>query len=84
MGEELVALRKFFHYQKSLNVMMPIFHMIYVVGNAGSTIVKVGTMDYGGPTKHVLSIAWFDYFDNISINSKHNFRTFYHDIICKD
>jgi len=64
--------------------MMPIFHMIYVVGNVGSTIVEVGTMDYGGPTKHVLSTAWFDYFDNISVNSKHNFRTFYHDIICKD
>jgi hypothetical protein len=34
--------------------MMPSFDMIYVVGNARSTIVEVGTMDYGGPTKGVL------------------------------
>jgi hypothetical protein len=63
--------------------MMPSFDMIYVVGNAGSTIIEVGTMDCGGPTKRVLSIAWFDYLDNNSINSNHKFRTFYHDMICK-
>ncbi len=51
MGEEPVALQMFFHYQKSLNVMMSSFDVIYVVGNAGSVIVKVGTMDFGGPTK---------------------------------
>jgi len=65
MGEELATLRKFFHYQKSLNVMIPSFDVIYVVGNAGPAIVEVGTMDFGGPTKCVLSIARFDYFDNI-------------------
>jgi len=54
MGEELATMQKFFHYQKSLNVVMPIFYMIYVVGNASSTIVEVGAMDYGGPTKCVL------------------------------
>jgi hypothetical protein len=84
MGEELAALWKFFHYQKSLNVNMPSFDVIYVVGNAGSTIVKLGTMDCGGRTKHVLSTTWFDYFDNNPINSNHKFKTFYHDIICKD
>jgi hypothetical protein len=74
MGKILVALRKFFHYQKSLNVMMPSFDVIYVVGNVGSTIVEVGTMDCGGVIKCVLSTAWFDYFDNISINSYHKLR----------
>jgi hypothetical protein len=63
---------------------MPSFDVIHVVGNARSTIVKVGIRDYGGPTKHVLLIVWFDYFDNILINSNHKFKTFYHDIICKD
>jgi hypothetical protein len=60
MGEEIATLWKFFHYQKFLNVMMPSFDVIYVVGNAGSTIVEVGTMDYGGPTKCVLSttLVW--------------------------
>jgi len=84
MGEELVALQKFFHYQKSLNVMMPSFDVIYVVGNAELVIVEVGIMDFGGLTKCVLSTAWFDYFDNISINSNHKFKTFYHDMICND
>jgi hypothetical protein len=59
MKEELATLLKFFHYQKSLNVMMPSFDVIYVVGNAGSTIVKVGIMDCGGPTKRVLSTILF-------------------------
>lgn len=68
----------------SLHVMMPSSDVIYVVGNVGSTIVEVGTMDCGGPTKRVLSTTWFDYFDNNSINSNHKFRTFYHNMICKD
>jgi len=63
---------------------MPSFDMIYVVGNVGSTIVEVGTMDYGGPTERVLSTTWFDYFDNNLVNSNHKFRTFSHDMICKD
>jgi len=84
MEKELVALQKFFHYQKSLNVMMPSFDVIYVVGNVESVIIEVGTMDFGGPTKCVLSTTWFDYFDNISINSNHKFKTFYHDMICND
>jgi hypothetical protein len=63
---------------------MPSFDVIYLVGTTGSTIAKVGTMDCDGPTKRVLSTVWFDYFDNNLVNSNHKFRTFYHDMICKD
>jgi len=35
---------------------MPSFDVIYVVGNVGSIIVKVGAVDCGGPMKHVLLI----------------------------
>jgi hypothetical protein len=49
------------------------FDVTYVVGDVGSTISEMGTMDCGGPTKHVLSTSWFDYFNNLSIHSMHNF-----------
>jgi hypothetical protein len=52
---------------------MPNFNVTCVVGDVGSTISEMGTMDWGGPTKHVLSTCWFDYLDNLSIHSMHNF-----------
>jgi hypothetical protein len=61
---------------------MPSFNVTYVVGDVRSTISKMGTMDCGGPTKHVLSTCWFDYFDNLSIQSMHNFGASWFDMTC--
>lgn len=68
-GEEFRALREY--YTRSLKkggVMLP-YTVDYTIGDEEFDLDEFGTGDCGGPTKRVLSTAWFQYWDNMSVSS---------------
>ena len=68
-GEELRALREYFTTaQRKGGVMLP-FYVEYVIGEEGFDLNESGTCDCGGPTKRMLSTAWFQYWDNAGVSS---------------
>ena len=69
-GEELRALREYFKKtQRKRGVMSP-FNVDYSVGDdEGFNFHEGGTIDCGGPTKRMLSSAWFQYWDNVDVSS---------------
>lgn len=68
VGDELRALREYFSAtQKKGGVMHP-FHVEYTIGEIGFDVRESGTIDGGGPTKRLLSTAWFQYWDNMGVS----------------
>lgn len=68
-GEELIALREHFTaYQRKGGVMLP-FYVEYTIGDDNFDVNESGTCDCGGPTKRMLSSAWFQYWDNVGVSS---------------
>lgn len=68
-GEELRALREYFTTtQRKGGVMLP-FYVEYTIGDEGFDVNESGTVDCGGPTKRMLSSAWFQYWDNVGVSS---------------
>ena len=49
---------------KKKGVMQP-FYVEYTIGDVGFDVIESGTIDCGGPTKRLLSNAWFQYWDNM-------------------
>lgn len=45
------------------------FFVQYTIGAAGYDVNESGTVDCGGPTKRLLSNAWFQYWDNMGVSS---------------
>lgn len=68
-GEELRALREYFTTtQRKGGVMLP-FYVEYNIGDEGFDLNESGTVDCGGPTKRMLSSAWFQYWDTVGVSS---------------
>ena len=67
-GEELRALREYFTTaQRKGGVMQP-FYVEYTIGDEGFDLNESGTVDCGGPTKRMLSSAWFQYWDHVGVS----------------
>lgn len=68
-GEELRALRGYFTQSRQKGGVMLPFYVQYSVGDEEFDLDETGTIDCGGPTKRLLSSAWFQYWDNMGVSS---------------
>lgn len=67
-GEELNALREWFKGAQRKGGLMPPFTVDYTVGSDDFDWNEAGTLDCGGPTKRMLSSAWFQYWDGVGVS----------------
>jgi hypothetical protein len=68
-GEELRALREYFKTAQRKGGVMNPFYVDYTIGDEEFELAEGGTCDCGGPTKRMLSSAWFQYWDNVDVSS---------------